>query len=228
MMPGFFDWTFILLIPGVILGLYAQMKVHSAYTKFSRVISERGISGARVAQSILQSQNLIDVTIEQTGGELTDHYDPRKKVIRLSSGVYNNESLSAVGIAAHETGHAIQHATGYLPVMIRNGIYPIVGASNYLWMMLFLAGIFMSIPVLITVGIYLFAGIVVFQIVTLPTEFNASNRAMALLTGQGIITENERPLVRKVLNAAALTYVAATLMAILQLIRLILISRNRR
>lgn len=238
----FFDWTMILLIPGVILGIYAQAKVRSAYAQYSRVMSRRGITGARAAREILQFQGITiypdaqtaassksyGIAVERVPGQMTDHFDPRHKVIRLSDGVYQSSSLAALGIAAHEAGHAIQHTTGYLPIMIRAGIYPLVAVSNYLWMILFFAGIFMSYPPLMTLGIYLFSGIVAFQIITLPTEFNASRRAMALLSEHGIITEEERASVKKVLNAAALTYLAATLMAILQLLRLILISRGRR
>jgi hypothetical protein len=232
----------VLLIPGVILGIYAQSKVRSAYAKYSKVMSRRGVTGARAAREILAYQGITvypdaqtasnakahGIAVERVPGQMTDHFDPRHKVIRLSDGVYNSNSLAALGIAAHEAGHAIQHTTGYLPVMIRTGIYPLVAVSNYLWMILFFAGIFMSYPPLMTLGIYLFSGIVAFQLVTLPTEFNASKRAMMLLTEHGIITAEEKDSVKKVLNAAALTYVAATLMAILQLLRLILISRGRR
>ena len=241
-MYGFFDWTFALLIPGVILGFYAQSKVRSAYAKFSRVMSQRGINGAQAAREILRAQGITvysdaqtadsakdyGIAVDRVAGQMTDHFDPRHKVIRLSEGVYQSHSLAALGIAAHEAGHAIQHTTGYLPIMIRAGIYPLVAVSNYLWMILFFAGIFMSYPPLMTIGIYLFSGIVAFQIITLPTEFNASKRAMVLLTEQGIITAEERTSVKKVLDAAALTYLAATLMAILQLLRLILLSRDRR
>jgi len=230
------------LIPGVILGIYAQAKVRSAYSNFSKVMSSRGITGARAARELLQFQGITvypdaetassakayGIAVERVAGQMTDHFDPRQKVIRLSEGVYHSSSLAALGIAAHETGHAIQHTTGYLPVMIRSGIYPLVAVSNYLWMIFFFAGIFMSYPPLMTMGIYLFSGIVAFQIVTLPTEFNASRRAMVLLTEHGIISAEERVSVKKVLDAAALTYLAATLMAILQLLRLILISRGRR
>ena len=230
------------MIPGVILGIYAQAKVRSAYSNFSKVMSSRGITGARAARELLQFQGITvypdaetassakayGIAVERVAGQMTDHFDPRQKVIRLSEGVYHSSSLAALGIAAHETGHAIQHTTGYLPVMIRSGIYPLVAVSNYLWMIFFFAGIFMSYPPLMTMGIYLFSGIVAFQIVTLPTEFNASRRAMVLLTEHGIISAEERVSVKKVLDAAALTYLAATLMAILQLLRLILISRGRR
>ncbi|MEW6026996.1 MAG: zinc metallopeptidase [Planctomycetota bacterium] len=241
-MPGLYDWTLALLVPGVILGIYAQAKVRSSYARFSKVMSRRGVTGAHAARALLQVQGITvypdaetaasakeyGIAVDRVGGQMTDHFDPRHKVIRLSDGVYHGNSLAALGIAAHEAGHAIQHTTGYLPVMIRSGIYPLVALSNYLWMILFFAGIFMSYPPLITIGIYLFAAIVAFQIITLPTEFNASKRALALLTEHGIVTGDERASVKKVLDAAALTYVAATLMAVLQLIRLILISRDRR
>jgi len=238
----FFHWSYLLLIPGFLFGLYAQMKVRNAYGKLNKVMSERGITGAQAARAILESQdvsiysNMSDaanggkfgVAVEQIGGKMTDHFDPVNKVIRLSDGVYNGTSVAAVGIAAHEAGHVIQHATGYMPMKMRAGIYPLVAIGSNLWFFIFLGGLFLSLPMLVNIGIFLFTGIVVFQLITLPVEFNASSRAMALLTERGIITENERPLVKEVLNAAALTYVAALVVSILQLAQLLLLSRDRR
>ena len=235
-----FDWTMWLLVPGVILGLYAQLRVSSAYAKYSKVASSRGTTGAKAAKAVLSGQGMTvyqgttpaegdhnGISLEAIPGKLTDHFDPKARVIRLSEGVYNGNSIAAVGVAAHEAGHAIQHQTNYLPIMVRTGIYPIVALGSNLWMWLFLAGLFFTLPYLIDIGIFLFTGVVLFQIVTLPVEFNASKRALALLTEQGIIVDKERLAVKAVLNAAALTYVAAALMAILQLARLLII-RNRR
>ncbi|MFA5794023.1 MAG: zinc metallopeptidase [Candidatus Brocadiia bacterium] len=234
-----FDWTMWLLVPGIILGLYAQLRVSSAYAKYSKVPSSRGFTGAKAAKSILAGHgftvyqgmvpadgDLNGISIEAIPGHLTDHFDPKARVVRLSNGVYNGDSLAAIGVAAHEAGHAIQHQTNYLPIMARAGLYPVAALGSSLWMWLVLFGLFMSIPFFIDIGIFIFTGVLLFQLVTLPVEFNASKRAMVLLTDQGIIAESERPGARAVLNAAAMTYVAAALMAILQLVRLLII-RNR-
>ncbi len=230
-----------LLVPGIILGLYAQMRVSSAYSKYSKVASGRGITGAQAAKSVLSGQGLTvyqgttpaegdhtGISLEAIPGHLTDHFDPKARVVRLSEGVYQGDSIAAVGVAAHEAGHAIQHQTNYLPIMLRTGIYPVVALGSHLWMWLFLAGLFFTLPYLIDAGIFLFTGVVLFQIVTLPVEFNASKRALALLTDQGIITAEERPAVKAVLDAAALTYVAGALMAVLQLARLLIIRGRSR
>lgn len=239
-MPFMFDWTMWFLVPGIILGLYAQMRVQSAYAKYSKVRASRNTTGAMAAKAVLTGQGITvyqrttpakgeanSVSLAAIPGHLTDHYDPRTRVVRLSEGVYSGSSIAAVGVAAHEAGHAIQHQTNYLPMIARTGIYPLVAIGSHLWIWLFFAGLFMGFPYLIDIGIFLFTGIVLFQIVTLPVEFNASKRALALLTDQGIITQEEQPAVKAVLDAAALTYVAAALMAVLQLVRLLIIRRER-
>lgn len=224
MFPLLFDPTMIILIPGIILGLYAQAKIMSAYNKYRNVPSERGLSGAEAAAMLLRSGGQGDVAIEEIGGRLSDHYDPREKVLRLSSDVYHGRSLAAVGIAAHETGHAMQHATGYLPLVVRNGFAPVAGFGSIAWFVLFLLGMIVASPALLKVGIFLFTFVVFFQLVTLPVELNASRRAIAMLTDSGAIYEEEVGPTKQVLRAAALTYVAGLVMAVLQLLRLLLIA----
>ena len=226
----FGDYTFILLIPPLLLAFYAQAKVRGTYSKFSRVFASSRVSGAAVAKEILNMGGAIDVNIEKTPGQLSDHYDPRKKTLRLSPGVYESNSIAALGIAAHESGHALQHHTGYVPLHIRNGIYPIANFGSTLAFPLFLIGFFMSSKgpnILMDIGILLFAGAVVFSILTLPVEFNASRRAMTLLEERGYLKGQELDGARKVLRAAALTYVAATAMAAMQLLRMVLIRQSR-
>lgn len=224
----FFFSTFdiILLAPALILTLYAQWKIKSAYAQMSRVRSSSGMTGARVAESLLRRNGIDNVNVEEVSGHLTDHYDPIKKALRLSSDVYHSSSLAAMGVAAHETGHAIQHKTAYGPLKIRHAIFPIVNFGSTLAFPLFILGLILSFPTLIDVGIILFAGVVVFHIVTLPVEFNASSRALAQLSQGGFLRSEEIAGARRVLNAAAMTYVAAAAMAILQLVRLLLIRSN--
>jgi len=229
----YFDWTWWLMIPAILIAFYAQIRVKSAYTKYSKEVSSSGLSGASVARRILDEAGLTDVAIERIPGELTDHYDPRTRVLRLSDGVYQSHSLAATGIAAHEVGHAIQHQQTYLPLMFRNGIAPVVAFGQHIWYILIIASIFMMYSFggwplwVIDLGIMIMTGVVIFQVVTLPVEFNASHRAIKLLTTGGIITETEVGAAKAVLNAAAFTYVAATLAAILQLLRLLLMRRSR-
>lgn len=220
----FWDPTMILLIPALIISAYAQMKVSSTFNRYSQVPSHRGMTGADVARYILNKNGLYDIPIERIGGRLSDHYDPKSRVIRLSSEVYGSTSLAALGVAAHEVGHAVQHDTGYLPLYIRNTVIPVTQIGSYLAMPLFFLGIFMSSPMLVEWGILLFSLIVFFQLVTLPVEFNASSRALATLGSEGFLDSTELKGTGKVLKAAALTYVAAALMAVLQLVRLIVIS----
>lgn len=227
----FWDYTIFLLIPPLILALYAQQKVKSTYRHYSTKLVSSRISASRVAQEILNSSGASDVRIEQAAGQLTDHYDPRKKVLRLSQGVYGSPSLAALGIAAHEAGHAIQHHSGYAPLHIRNAIYPIANLGSSLAFPLFFIGFLFSRQgpsLLMDIGILLFAGAVVFSLLTLPVELNASRRAMGLLRNGGYLREDELQGARKVLSAAALTYVAATAMAAVQLLRLILLRGSRR
>lgn len=217
-----------LLLPAIILSLYAQQKVRTTYEKFSRVASAKGLTGSQVAENILRSNNIYDVDVEETEGMLSDHYDPRSKTLRLSRGIYRSSSVAALGIAAHEAGHAIQHKIGYAPLQIRHGIFPVVSLGSKMAMPLILLGLFLpSLPILLDIGIWFFAGSVLFSIITLPVEFNASNRAILQLQSGGFLVQEEVASARKVLNAAALTYVAAAAAAILSLIRL-LILRNAR
>lgn len=220
----FGDWTFILLIPGIILAGYAQMKVQGTFNKYLRVRSERGLTGAQVAREILNRAGLYDVRVEQIAGTLSDHYDPRQKVLRLSPQVYQSSSLASIGVAAHEAGHALQHDEGYLPLQLRANLVPFAQFGSSLAFPLLIMGLIMGVPELARFGVYLFTAVVLFQIVTLPVEFNASNRAIAVLEGYGFISRDEVGSVRKVLSAAALTYLAAALMAVLNLLRLMILS----
>ena len=220
----FFDPTMIILIPALIVSAWAQFKVSSTFNEYQRVQSFNRYSGSNVARMLLDDAGLYDVSIETVRGKLSDHYDPINRVLRLSSDIYNGTSVAALGVAAHEVGHAIQHKEKYGALMLRNSIAPAVNfASNISWL-LFIAGIILGFSGLTTIGILLFSAVVVFQLVTLPVEFNASSRALKLLEQRGILYGNEVDGAKKVLNAAALTYVAATLMAVSQLLRLIVLS----
>lgn len=220
----FWDPTMILLIPGMIFAMYAQVQVNSTFTKYSQQMSERRMTGAEVARYMLNKNGLQSIPIERSQGHLSDHYDPRSKVVRLSPQVYDSSSIAALGVAAHEVGHAIQHDTGYLPLYIRNTVIPMTQIGSYLSFPLILLGLIMSSPTLVEFGVILFSGIVFFQLITLPVEFNASARAVSVLGGEGILNSNELRGTKKVLRAAALTYVAAAVTAIFELIRLLIIS----
>ena len=220
----FWDPTMIILVPAILVTMYAQMNISSTYHKYSQIPSGRGMTGADVARYILNQNGLYDVPIERVGGNLSDHYDPRSRVVRLSADVYHGTSLAALGVAAHEVGHAVQHDTGYMPLYIRNTVIPITQFGSYAAFPLFFIGILMSSASLVNFGILLFTALVFFQLVTLPVEFNASSRALATLGGEGILDESELRGTRKVLNAAALTYVAAALTAILELVRLLVLA----
>jgi len=226
----FFDWTFFLIIPPLILALYAQAKVKGAYKKYSQVFASSRTTGAQVAHQLLQTAGAGDIRIEKQPGELTDHYDPRKRVLRLSQGVHDSSSIAALGIAAHEAGHAIQHQQHYQPMNLRSLIYPVANIGSTLAFPLFFIGFIFSKrgpSVLMDVGIMLFAGAVAFSVVTLPVEFNASKRALALLEERRFLTSDEMVGARKVLGAAALTYVASTAMAAMQLLRMFLMRQSR-
>lgn len=219
-------------IPGLLIALWAQAKVRGTFARYSKVISTSGRTGAEAARAVLDANGLHDIGVEATPGALSDHYDPRARVLRLSEPVYGSRSLAALGVAAHEAGHAIQHSVGYVPMRLRAGILPVVALGSKLWMPLAFFSLFMGGPgsmlgqKLIAAAILLLAAVVAFQVVTLPVEYNASRRAAALLTSTGIVTESEAEGAKKVLNAAALTYVAAALQGILTL--LYLVSRRRR
>lgn len=218
----------ILVIPGMLLALWAQHRVRSAYTRFSRVPTSTGIDGAAAARAVLDADGLRDIRIEPIRGQLTDHYDPRSQVVSLSEPVYQGQSVAAVGIAAHEAGHALQHAHNYAPLNIRMAIIPVTQIGSMAAWPLALAGLILGMPKLITLGIWLFAAVVAFQLVTLPVEFNASNRAKKRLVELGMVSAEERRGVDAVLNAAALTYVAALAVAVLNLLRLVLLRDSRR
>ena len=224
----YFDWTYLLIIAGVIVSLVIQFRMTSTFNKYSKVAGMRGMTGAQVAQQILMSEGITDVAIGQVAGSLTDHYDPAKKIVNLSQTVYGSTSLAAVGVAAHECGHVIQHARGYAPLKVRTSLVPVANiGSMFSWILIIIGLIFAWKP-LLTAGIILFSAVLVFQIVTLPVEFNASNRAMQKITSMGLVSLEESRSSRKVLNAAAMTYVAAVAVSALQLLRLILLSRGSR
>ena len=227
--PFLFHPSTILLIPALILTIYAQSKVSGAYNRYARVRNSSGLTGADVARMILDNNGLYDVKVEQIAGSLTDHYDPRVHAVRLSSDVYNGTSIAAIAVAAHETGHAVQHADGYTPLKIRSAFVPIASFGSQVGPLLILLGLFMpSMPILLTIGIYAFAFAVLFQVVTLPVEYNASSRALAFLGQNGIVSGYEEMNgAKKMLDAAALTYVAAALTAVLTLLRFVWIASGR-
>lgn len=224
----FWDWTYFLIIPGMLLGLWAQHKVKSTYQEYSRVATRLGQPASMVVGDLLRRNGNNAVRIGRVSGSLTDHYNPSNETLNLSEGVYGSASVAALGIAAHEAGHAMQKQEGYTPLMLRTAIVPAVNICSTLSTPLFFLGLIMSWPPLTTIGIILFAASTVFALVTLPVEFNASNRAVNMLTDGGYITHEEEHGVRKVLNAAALTYVAAAVTSLLSLLRLVLIANRRR
>lgn len=223
--PGFlFDPTFLILIPGLALAMYAQFKVQSTFSRYAKVRAESGLTGAQVAKRLLEDAGIYDVNVEMTEGRLSDHFDPRKKALRLSPDVYSGASLASLGVAAHETGHAMQHARGYLPLGIRAAFVPVAQFGSTLAFPLFFIGFIFRAQWMLYVGIWLFMAVVVFQLVTLPVEFNASSRALQSLQAGGYVSTQEARSAKKVLDAAALTYVAAALMGLLQLIRLLILA----
>lgn len=224
----YYDSTILILIPAIIFSLIAQGMVKSAFAKYNSVRNSRGLTGADAARAILDSNGLSYVRIEHISGNLTDHYDPRANVIRLSDSVYSSTSVGAVGVAAHEAGHAVQYAENYFPIRIRNGIIPVTKFGSSLSTPLVILGIALSWDFLITAGILLFCAVVLFQAITLPVEFNASARALRVLRDGNYLDGDELKGARKVLTAAAMTYVAAMVSALLSLVRLILISNRRR
>lgn len=217
----------VLVVPALVFAMWAQMRVSSAFNRYSQLRTGGGLTGADAARLILDRNGLTDVAVELTEGRLSDHYDPRAGVIRLSREVYYNATVAAVGVAAHECGHAVQHAEGYFPLKVRSAIIPVTQIGANLAFPLFLLGMLFSYPPLMDAGILLFALVAVFQLVTLPVEYNASSRAVATLSGSGMVSAEEERGVRKVLSAAALTYVAALATALANLLRLILIAGRR-
>lgn len=225
----FFDQYYIMfVIPALIIVALAQMNVSSAFNKYSKLNNSRGFTGYDIARRILDQNALYSVRIERVAGSLTDHFDPSASVVRLSDAVYNSRSVAAIGVAAHEVGHAIQHNVGYAPIKIRTAIVPITQLGSTLAWPLAIAGIVLSFEPLITIGIWLFVAVVVFQLVTLPVEFNASARALKTIREDMILEGAEYDGAKRMLQAAALTYVAALLMAIANLLRLLALANNRR
>lgn len=231
----YFDWTVVLLIPAMILSLWAQSNVTGTFRKYSRVGNRFGYTGADVARKILDMNGLYQVRIERVSGNLSDHFDPKINVVRLSDSTFQSRSVGAIGVAAHEVGHAIQYAEGYTPIRVRNRIVPVVNVCNTLSMPILLLGLLFAgaggiFPSLIDVGILLFSATVFFQLITLPVEFNASRRALATLRDRNILDHSEIKGATAVLRAAALTYVAAAVSSIMSLLRLILLfgGRGRR
>jgi len=224
----FDEYYLILVVPTIILSLWAQIMVKSTFAKYSKISCSRKITGVDAAALLMRVNNINDVKVEAVRGSLTDHYDPSAKKLRLSEPVYGSASIAAVGVAAHETGHAIQHAVKWGPLVMRSTLVPVANIGSSLGPWLAIAGIFFSFPLLINIGIVLFSAAVLFYVVTLPVEFNASNRAIAILRANNVLSEEELKGVKKVLTAAALTYVASALTAIASLLRLVLLSRRRR
>ena len=223
----YFDATYLILIPAILFSLWAQSQVKNTYARYSKAFA--GLTGEEAARMVLEMNGVTGVTIEPVAGELTDHFDPRTNTIRLSRGVYDVTSVAAVGVAAHEAGHAVQYAVGYSPIKIRTAIIPVTQIGSYLSWPLLLIGILLGSDTLAMAGVLLFCAVVAFQLVTLPVEFNASNRALEALGASGYLKEEQLDGAGKVLRAAAMTYVAALAQAVSQLLRLLLIAnRNRR
>lgn len=222
------DFYFILVIVAALLSLWAQFKVKSTFAKYSRVPCEKGVSGAQAAQALMRSSGIFDVAIQRVGGSLTDNYNPSNKTLNLSEPVFSRTSIAAVGVAAHETGHAVQHKIGYGPLVLRSTLVPVANIGSNAGPLLAVLGFFAGIPAITELGILLFAGAVLFYLVTLPVEFDASFRALKLLKSTGTLSDSELRGVREVLTAAAMTYVASALTAIAQLLRLMAMRDRRR
>lgn len=230
---GYYYWdpTYILVVIGAVICMIASARVKGTFNKYSQLRSMSGMNGAQVAQRVLQAAGIYDVQVRHVSGSLTDHYDPRTKTVNLSDPVYNATSVAALGVAAHECGHAIQHAKSYAPLSIRSALVPIANFGSMLAWPVILIGLLFntrSSGLIIDIGILLFSAAVLFQLVTLPVEFDASRRALVMLRTQGILADNELKYTRRVLKSAALTYVASAAAAILQLLRIILITNGRR
>lgn len=230
MMPYFYiDYYYIILVvPVIIASLIIQSKLKTTYAKYSRINNAKNLTGAQAAQMVLNYYGIYNVQIESTPGTLSDHYDPTKNVIRLSNGVYNSTSVAAVGVACHEAGHAAQHAQGYVPIKLRNTILPVCNIGSTLSMPLLIAGLIFSFEPLVWIGIGFFSFVSIFQLVTLPVEFNASKRALSVIESNGILSFEEKQGAAKVLRMAAMTYVAALATSVAQLLRLILRYGGRR
>jgi len=223
----FFDWTILLIIPGIIVAMWAQSKVNRAYRTYSKMPVMSGITGRETASRILAANRLNHVQIAPTGGRLSDNYNPRKKTLNLSEANFSGSSVAAVAVAAHESGHAIQHGTGYVPLHLRSLIAPVVSIASYMLWPILILGLMMGFAETINIAVYIFLAIFVFQLITLPVEFNASRRALAALQSENVLTNEEQYGAKKMLEAAALTYVAATLIALLNVLRFSMLSRRR-
>lgn len=228
MYPLYYDPTFLLLIPALLFSMWAQFKISSTFSKYSEIGARRGVTAEQVARALLDRFGLQNVRVERVSGKLTDHYDPTKKVLRLSDSTSGRSSIAAIGVAAHEVGHAIQDKENYAFLRVRNAIVPVVNISSMLSMPLFFIGLIMQSLNLLNLGILLFCGVLVFHLVTLPVEFDASARALRVLSDTGLLAGDEINGARAVLSAAALTYVAALVMTVLQLIRLLALRNSRR
>ena len=227
----YYDWTyFAIMIPCLIFSLFCSAKVKSAFNKYSKIRNSRSMTGAQAAEALLRLNGVTGVTIERVGGSLTDHFDPRSNTIRLSESVFDSPTIAAVGVACHEAGHACQHAEGYFPNKLRTAILPVANIGSKLSWILIIIGLLLptKYEIFITIGIILYAAAVLFTVVTLPVEFNASARALKTIKANGLLNAEEYPGAKKTLTAAAMTYVAAAATAVLQLLRLILILNNRR
>ena len=224
----YFDWTILLVIPAFIFSLWAQLKVNSTYEKYSKIPTRGGLTGASAARKILDANGLQDVRIEHIRGNLNDHFDPRTNVIRLSDAVHDSKSAAAIGVAAHEAGHAVQYAKHYAPIKLRATIIPVTRFGSMLSIPLFFIGLLFTNPALMLIGILLYATIALFQLVTLPVEFNASHRAMKALSASGMLDQEELSCAKQVLSAAAMTYVAALATSLMTLLRLIVLAGGRR
>lgn len=219
----------VLVIPCVIFAFWAQSRVNGTFNRFSKVMNRRGLTGAQAAEAVLRQNGVTGVRVEWVAGRLSDHFDPRTNTIRLSNDVYSSTSVASIGVAAHEAGHAVQYAVGYFPIRLRAAIIPVTQFGSMAALPLIILGLFMNSGIMIDIGIWAFALSTVFQLITLPVEVNASNRALAAIEEGGLLTEDEYPMARKTLSAAAMTYVAALAVSLAQLLRLLLMfgGRNR-
>ena len=223
----YYDWTILIVMPALIFTVWAQIKVNSSFNKYSSVRTHSGLTGELAARRILDANGLHNVKIERVRGSMTDHFDPRTNTVRLSDTVHDVSSIAAVGVAAHEVGHAIQHARGYFPIKVRMAIIPVTRFGSMLAMPLFLLGLILANDAFLVFGIVLYATVTLFQLITLPVEFNASKRALQTLSGQGMLAGDDLKGARSVLSSAAMTYVAALATSLLTLLRLLVLANNR-
>jgi len=224
----YFDWTMLIVLPALVFSVWAQINVKSTFDKYSKIRTKRGYTGADAARRVLNENGLFDVSIERVQGHLTDHYDPRANVIRLSESVYSSSNAAAIGVACHEAGHAVQHAKGYFPIKVRMAIIPMTKFGSALAMPIFFMGLLFAMDALLSLGIVLYATVALFQLITLPVEFNASARALEAIGSSGMFDAEEKKAARRVLTAAALTYVAALASSLLTLLRLLVLANGRR